>query len=261
MPEKQMPKFSQNTLNQVAGFDGQILAEQLCFQQADFWNFQWSNTNTSTGWVTNTTPIDLTNVTIDAQIVRRDISNYNDSRTGLNFTIADYPAIPLIQTITATDATNNTMRCTSTSKIYVDQPITFTGTVFGGVVINTTYYVREILTLTTFTISATQGGAEFVLTTATGSMAMDKPNALPIALPITNRVDANGSFTMTVDDSVWGVVMGDPDLDIASPEPAAFSGRLKLSFPPVVNGTITQPAYDQIVFILFTVVSDAIVNY
>jgi len=256
-----MAKFSQQTLNMVAGTDGQILAENLVYDQSDFWNFEWASTTTSSGWVTNTAPIDLTNVTINAQIVRRDISNFNDSRTGLNFKIADYPAIPLITTITTTEATVNTMRCANTSKLYIDQPVTFAGTVFGGVAINTTYYVLTIPTATTFTISATSGGAEFVLTTATGTMTMDKPNALPIALPISNRVDASGTFTMTIDDDTWGVIMGDPDLDINAIEPACFSGRLKLSFPPVVNGTITQPAYDQVVFLLFLINSDGVVNY
>ena len=255
-----MAKFSQYTLNQISG-TGQILADQLAYNQKDFFNFAWGNVTTTSGWQTGTTPIDLTNVTIDAQIVRRVISGYHDSRRGLDFTIADYPAIPLIQTITSTDASNNTLRCTSTSQLYFDQPVEFSGTVFGGVVINTTYYVKEMPTRTTFTISATQGGAEFVLTTATGSMAMDKPNALPIVLPITNRVDASGTFTMTIDDDTWGVIMGDPDLDINAIEPACFSGRLKLSFPPVVNGTITQPAYDQVVFLLFLINSDGVVNY
>ena len=153
------------------------------------------------------------------------------------------------------------MRCTSTSKLYLDQPVQFSGTVFGGVVINTTYYVKEMPTATTFTISATQGGAEFVLTTATGSMAMDKPNALPITLPISNRDDTLGTFTMTIDESTWGVIMGDPDLDINSAEPACFSGRVKLSFPPVVNGAITQPAFDEFVYLLFLITGDGVINY
>ena len=74
-----MAKFSQNTLNQVAGFDGQILAEELVYDQKDFWNMEWGSTTTSSGWVTNSAPIDLTNAVIDAQIVRRDISNFHNS--------------------------------------------------------------------------------------------------------------------------------------------------------------------------------------
>ncbi len=256
-----MAKFSQNTLNQVAGFDGQILAEELVYDQKDFWNMEWGSTTTSSGWVTNSSPIDLSGATIDAQIVRRDISNFHNSRTGLDFTIQDYPAIPLIQTITATDATDDLMTCSSTKEMYIGQPVNFTGTVFGNVAINTTYYVLTIPTATTFTISATSGGAVFALATATGSMAMNKIDPTPVSLPITNRVDASGTFTITIDDSVWGVITGDPDLDINAIEPACFSGRLKISFPSIVIGTTTQPAYDQVVFLLFLINSDGVINY
>jgi hypothetical protein len=257
-----MAKFSQNTLNQVAGFDGQILAENLVYNQKDFWNFAWADiTSYPSGWQTGTTPVDLSGVTIDAQIVRRAISKFHDSRTGLDFVVQDYPAVPLIQTITATDATDDTMTCTSTSELYVGQPVEFSGTVFGGVAINTTYYVLTVPTATTFTISATSGGATLALTTATGSMSMNKIDPLPISLPITNTVDADGTFTMTIDDATWGVIMGDPDLDINAVEPACFSGRLKLSFPSVVIGATTQPAYDQVVFLLFLINSDGVVNY
>ena len=256
-----MAKFSQQTLNMVAGTDGQILAENLVYNQKDFWNFAWADTTTTSGWTTSSGPIDLSGVTIDAQIVRRAISNFNDSRTGLNFKIQDYPAVPLIQTITATSAVDNMMTCTSTAELYLDQPVQFAGTVFGGVAINTTYYVKEIPTATTFSISATSSGATLVLSTATGSMSMNKIDPTPVSLAITNRVDADGTFTMTIDDATWGVITGDPDLDINAIEPACFSGRLKLSFPAVVIGATTQPAYDQIVFLLFLINSDGVVNY
>jgi len=256
-----MAKFSQNTLNQVAGFDGQILAENLVYNQKDFWNFAWADTTTSSGWTTSSGPIDLSGVTIDAQIVRRAISNFNDSRTGLDFKIQDYPAVPLIQTITSSDTTNDLFTCTSTAELYLNQPVQFAGTVFGGVVINTTYFIKEIPTATTFSISATSGGATFALSTATGSMSMNKIDPVPVSLPISNRVDASGQFTMTIDDATWGVITGDPDLDINATEPACFSGRLKLSFPAVVIGATTQPAYDQVVFLLFLINSDGVVNY
>jgi len=145
--------------------------------------------------------------------------------------------------------------------MYIGQPVSFSGTVFGNVAINTTYYVLTIPTATTFTISATSGGAVFALATATGSMAMNKIDPVPVVLPVTNRVDADGTFTLTIDDDTWGVIMGDPDLDINAIEPACFSGRLKISFPSIVIGTTTQPAYDQVVFLLFLINSDGVVNY
>ena len=141
-----MAKFTQATLNQVAGFDAQVLAQNLIYNQKDFWNFEWSTiTSYTSGWQTGTTPVDLTGATIDATIVRRAIVDYQDSRTGIDFSIYDYPLVPLITTITATDATDDTFTCATTADLFVDQPVQFVGSVFGGVAINTTYYVKTII--------------------------------------------------------------------------------------------------------------------
>jgi len=252
-----MAKFSQNTLNQVAGFDAQILAQNLVYDQKDFWNLSWSTvTSYVSGWQSGTTPTDLTGATIDAQIIRRAITNYHDSRTGLDFQIHDYPLVPLVATITQTESTDDTLTCDSTALLYVGKPIQFTGAVIGGVAINTTYYVKTIITATTFTISASSGGATFGLTTATGSMAANTIKPTAVSLPITNVVDAAGTFTMTIDDDTWGLIIGDPDLDINATEPACFTGRIKVSFPAVGS----QPAYDEYIFLLFLVNSDGVIN-
>jgi hypothetical protein len=252
-----MAKFSQNTLNQVAGFDGQVIAQELVYDQKDFWNFAWSSDLTYTGgWVTGSTPLDLTGATIDATIIRRAITNFRDSRTGLDFQINDYPLVPQVAVVTASEATDDTFTCDTVELLYIGKPIQFTGTVFGGVAINTTYYVISIPTATTFTISATSGGGTFALTTATGSMKANTIKPTPVSLPITNIVAVDGTFTMTIDDDTWNIIAGDPDLNINAPEPACFTGRLKLSFPAVG----TQPAYDEIVFLLFLVASDGVVN-
>jgi hypothetical protein len=252
-----MAKFSQNTLNQVAGFDGQVIAQELVYDQKDFWNFAWSSDLTYTGgWVTGSTPLDLTGATIDATIIRRAITNFRDSRTGLDFQINDYPLVPQVAVVTASEATDDTFTCDTVALLYIGKPIQFTGTVFGGVAINTTYYVTSIPTATTFTISATSGGGTFALTTATGSMKANTIKPTPVSLPITNIVAVDGTFTMTIDDDTWDIIAGDPDLNINAPEPACFTGRLKLSFPAVGS----QPAYDEIVFLLFLVASDGVVN-
>ena len=80
------------------------------------------------------------------------------------------------------------------------------------------------------------------------------PTAVP--LTITNRVNASGQFTLVIDDTSWLAVASDPDLDIASINGAGFSGRIKISFP--TSGT--TPANDLVIFLLFLVRSDAIVN-
>jgi len=93
-----MAKFANNTLTQVAGFDGQILAQELVYNQKDFWNMTWSSTIDGV-----VTPIDLTNVTIDAQIIRRTISDLQDGRYGLEFNISDYSPPPTAINLTVTN--------------------------------------------------------------------------------------------------------------------------------------------------------------
>jgi hypothetical protein len=80
------------------------------------------------------------------------------------------------------------------------------------------------------------------------------PTAIP--LTITNRVNASGQFTLVIDDTSWIAVAADPDLDIASINGAGFSGRVKISFPTAGS----TPANDLVIFLLFLVRSDAIVN-
>lgn len=271
-----MAKFSQNTLNQVGGFDGQVLAQELVYGQKDFWNLVWSNiTSYPSGWQTGTTPIDLTGATIDAEIIRRAITNFRDSRSGYDFTITDYPLVSLIQTITDTTTSTNVLTCTSTAELFVGMPVQFKGSVFGGVTINTTFFIKEVLTATTFTISATRGaaptytpGAVFALSTASGTMTMNRIEALPITLSTTNRDDAAGSFTLVIDEETWATISrdslqvtysglpGDPDLGINATDPACFTGRIKISFP--ANGT--TPAHDESIFLLWLVASDGVYN-
>ena len=88
-------------------------------------------------------------------------------------------------------------------------------------------------------------------------MRMNRVAPTPIALPISNVVDEEGTFTMTIDDDTWDLIIGDPDLDINATEPACFTGRVKISFPSVGS----QPASDEAVFLLFLVNSDGVINY
>ena len=82
------------------------------------------------------------------------------------------------------------------------------------------------------------------------------PTPAAIPLTITNRDDGTGKFTLVIDAAAWNLVANDPQLDIASINGAGFSGRIKISFP----ATGSTPAQDYIIFLLFLVRSDAIVN-
>lgn len=94
------------------------------------------------------------------------------SPTGLpgdvNGKIAVGQTIPQI-TITDTYA-NDEILTSDTSSLYVDLPITFTGTTFGGITAGTTYYVAAIPSATNFTVATTAGGANVNLSAASGTM-------------------------------------------------------------------------------------------
>ena len=159
-----MPVFNKSTLSQISGFDNPIIAGELVFNQRTFWNLAFTN---------GSAPVSLVGATIDAQIIRRQVSNLKDGRFGLTFDIADYTPTP---------------------------------------------------------------------------------TAVP--LTITNRIDENGTFTLVIDSSAWGLIASDPELDIASINGSGFSGRIKIGYPALG----TTPAEDSIIFLLFLVRSDAIVN-
>lgn len=82
------------------------------------------------------------------------------------------------------------------------------------------------------------------------------PAPTPVSLTISNRVNAAGSFTLVIDESTWSVLSTDPELDINATNCVGFSGRIKVSFPAVG----TTPADDAIIFLLFLVRSDGVVN-
>jgi hypothetical protein len=82
------------------------------------------------------------------------------------------------------------------------------------------------------------------------------PTPTSIPLTITNRDDANGIFTLVFDSNAWGLAANDPQLDINAEDCVGYSGRIKISFPAVGS----TPANDQIVFLLFLVRSDGVIN-
>ena len=74
-------------------------------------------------------------------------------------------------TITTTTTSSNILTTTgSTASLSANLPVIFNGSTFGGINANTTYYVRNIASGTTFTVSSTLGGANVSLSSASGTM-------------------------------------------------------------------------------------------
>lgn len=96
-----MAVFAKNTLTQVSGFDNPIIAGELVYDQQTYWNLQLTSED-------GTTPVDLTGATIDAQIIRRQLSNVQDTRYGLTFDISNYTPTPSAIPLTITNRVDAT---------------------------------------------------------------------------------------------------------------------------------------------------------
>lgn len=93
-----MAVFAKNSLTQVSGFDNPIIAGELVYEQRTYWNLELTNEGGL--------PVDLTGATIDAEIVRRNLSNVQDSRYGLSFDISNYTPTPTPIPLTITNRVN-----------------------------------------------------------------------------------------------------------------------------------------------------------
>ena len=76
------------------------------------------------------------------------------------------------QGVAATTSTGNRITIGTTEYLKLNDPVIFTGTVFGNIVAETVYYVKTIVSATQITISSTPGGAVFLLINGTGSMVL-----------------------------------------------------------------------------------------
>jgi|688.fasta_scaffold00229_11 hypothetical protein len=77
--------------------------------------------------------------------------------------------------VTACTASTDRFTVTSSSDFDLNDPVVFTGTVFGGVTLGQTYYIKSKPTSTTITVSEIPGGTTFnVSADATGSMTVAK---------------------------------------------------------------------------------------
>lgn len=89
-----MALFSKNTITQVSGFDNPLITGELVYNQSTYWNLVFTSNNA---------PVDLTGATISAQIVRRTVTNLQDTRNGLSFDIGNYSPTPTPVSLTITN--------------------------------------------------------------------------------------------------------------------------------------------------------------
>ena len=102
--------------------------------------------------------------------------------------------------VTVTSSSGNTITCNSTATMEVNDPIVFSDTIFGGVIVpQTVYYIKTIIDDNDITISETPGGTTITLTDAVGgAIAITNDYAIGLA---DNGISAKLIFAAQYDDT------------------------------------------------------------
>jgi len=104
-------------------------------------------------------------------------------------TTATNSSLAITVDVAKTTVRNNAITCSSTKNFVVDAPIVFNGTLYGGIVAGTTYYIKNVYSPFEFTISSTLGGA--VLTLTAGVAAI--PSVSSATITLSNIVTSNST--------------------------------------------------------------------
>lgn len=125
--------------------------------------------------------------------------------------------------LTVTDTyANDQILTSSTSSLYIDQPIVFTGVVFGGVTAGTTYYVNNVPSATNFTIATTPGGANVNLSAASGAMEVNPVQYMYVAVQDYNSTQYTRTVTNT--NATGNLVTLSATTSLNPNDPIIFSG-------------------------------------
>ncbi len=167
---------------------------------------------------------------------------------------AEAPSVTLTQPSIVTVAqstsnTNNSITVNSTTGFTIGRPVVFTGFVFGGIVQNETYYIKSILNSTSFTITATQNGPTYFLTTDAGSMTVTLP-----AISTGNPTIRTYSFTLELTSPLGNdfnnysitVINQNVPASQGNPNPKPPNTRIPVLYntrPPTYNINDTDPYY------------------
>ena len=173
-------------------------------------NYNSIRTSTSTTAVTNNITVELTSsgqagttnfyLGIPIYFTGTVFGGIIENQTYYVITIIDYQTFTMSLdstattfTVSATVASNNSITCESTYGLAVNDPIIFTGEVFGNIVAGTTYYVREIFSgNTSFSIASSINGSAVILTNDSGTCTLtSQSNAVKLTT-------ATGNMTLNV---------------------------------------------------------------
>lgn len=157
--------------------------------------------------------------------------------------IRGYPQPPVynvllsqVETIvTATSSSTNLITCYNTDQFLIGRPVVFTGTTFGTIVSGTTYYIKTIDSITTFSISTTENGYILLLTDDAGLMTATLPDTTvgePIkrtysfALKLISNLGSDiGYYTIDITNQHTPVSKGGPGKNANTRTPTILNTR------------------------------------
>lgn len=134
---------------------------------------------------------------------------------------------PSINQLTITNTTVSTDVLTTsgnTTQLYATLPVKFIGSTFGGITAGTTYYVKNVVSSNTFTVSTTLGGANVTLSNASGNMYLMPERNIYVC---TDTYDAT-TYSRTVSSTTLGtdVLTLNSAASLVVNSPIMFSGTL-----------------------------------
>lgn len=145
-------------------------------------------------------------------------------------------SVPTVVTAATLTETTNTITCLSTTGFTLGRPVIFTGTVvFGDIEAGTVYYIKSILSSTSFTISYTPNGTIVPLSSGTGFMTVTCP-AINVGQPTIRTYNFNlqldsplgsdiSNYSITVVNQNTPTSQGGPGKPVNTREPVILNTR------------------------------------
>lgn len=126
-------------------------------------------------------------------------------------------------TISNTTVSTDVLTTANTATLYTGQIVSFTGNTFGGVNSNTEYYVRNIVSNTTFTLSTSSAlSSNLTLSTANGNMYLHPVSYIYIAVDNYSAAATNINLNQTVAPNI--IISNTPISNSMLNQPVMFTG-------------------------------------
>jgi hypothetical protein len=172
--------------------------------------------------------------------------------------IRGYPDAPVINinyssvNTSVLAISSNVLTVLSTTGFIKERPIIFNGAVYGDIVANRTYYVKDIIDATTFTISGARGGTEEILVNGAGTFGASLPQiqtgeptvqtysfTLELSSPLGNALE---SYNIVIANQNAPISAGGPGFPPNSRIPSILNTRPE-TFNVAVNDPINYGYY------------------